>query len=672
MQLPLLTPHSSWKLPRIADLPDWGNTGRVAIDVETNDPTLRTLGPGVRRGAYIAGFSFALEDTGQKHYVPLRHAGGDNVEDAQQALGWLREQAKKFTGEIVGANISYDLDFLAEEKVEFPNIKMFRDVQVAEPLIWEFARSFSLENICQKYLGVGKEETILREAAICFGIDPKKDLHMLPARYVGEYAEADAALPLIVLRRQEKEIEEQDLWKIYDLESKLLPVLVKMRRRGVRVSLDKLTNVENWSRTEERKALAEVEHHTGVKILFNSVWQASAIVPALQQIGCKIPVTPKTKKPSIDKAFLSSVDHPVAHAIARARRVNKIRTTFCQSIRDHIIGDRIHATFHQLRTSSDDDEDGEGSGARFGRCSSSNPNMQQQPARDPEIGPMWRNIYIPEEGELWCSADFSSQEPRQAVHYATITKLGNVRVRTPTGPLWVDADESASIMAERYRNDPSTDPHQQLANIIMGRTATKEERNSAKIIFLGLSYGMGGAKLCRSLGYPTIKAVYSSETKCQVAAESEEGIRAIGQGSRIFDAAGPQGQALLDQFDASVPFVRALSKVCQKAANKNGYVRTQAGRKCRFEHDDDGNIIDAHKAGNKIIQGSAADQTKTVMIALDNEGFFTTLQIHDECCFSVKDKKESERIVEIMENTYRLSVPSKVDCEIGPSWGEAK
>ena len=346
MQLPLLVPSSSWRPPRISELPDWKYAKRVAWDVETNDPFLRSLGPGVRRGAYIAGVSFAIED-GPKHYLPIRHLGGDNMEDPQQTLGWLRDQAKEFKGELVGANLSYDMDFSWAAGINFPQIKMYRDVQVAEPLIYEFSRSFSLETICQKYLKIGKKEDMLREAAISYGIDPKKDLHMMPARYVGEYATEDAALPLLVLRRQEKEIEEQDLWKIYNMESELLPVLVRMRQRGVRVDLEHLTRVEKWSEEQERVALSEIYKLSGVKVAYNSVWQAEALAAALRNIGCVVPITPKTKKPSIDKAYLASVDHPVARAIERARKVNKIRTTFCNSIREHMIGDRIHCTFHQ-------------------------------------------------------------------------------------------------------------------------------------------------------------------------------------------------------------------------------------------------------------------------------------------------------------------------------------
>lgn len=674
MQLPLLPPDAVWRPPQVGDLPSWKGAKRIAVDTETNDKDLRKLGPGVRRGAYIAGYSFAIED-GPKHYVPLRHAGGDNVEDPAQAMAYLAHQAKNFDGEIVGANLGYDLDYMFHQNITFPNIKYFRDVQIAEPLIWEFANSYSLETISQKYLGIGKNEGMLREAAAAYGIDPKKDLHLLPARFAGSYAEDDASQPLLILRRQEKIIEEEELWKVFNLESELLPVLVRMRQRGVRIDLDHLTQVEQWSTVEEKKALVEVKRLTGITIPFNSVWQASALAPALEYIGCKIPLTPKTKKPSIDKTYLGSIKHPVADAINRARRVNKIRTTFCNSIREHMVDGKIHATFHQLRSSDDDDdvESGEGRGARFGRLSSSNPNMQQQPARDPEIGPFWRSCFIPEPGELFCSPDYSAQEPRLAVHYASSTTLGWVEVKAADGRrIRVNADESAKAMAWRYNNDPTVDSHQALADIIQGRIASEQERKDAKIIFLGLSYGMGGPKLCRSLGYPTQMAVKDVNTRKWIPVDTPEGKELVKQGQRITEIAGSEGQKLLDKFDESVPFVRALAKVFTRSANSRGYIRGVDDRKYRFLRDPEGNIIDAHKAMNKAIQGTAAGQCKSAMVELDKAGYSMILQVHDEVCLSIKDKNEGKRISEIMENVYKLAVPFRVDCAIGTSWGDAK
>ena len=573
---------------------------------------------------------------------------------------------------MVGANLGYDIDYLWAAGIKFPEIKRYRDVQICEALIDDLAMSYSLETISQKYLGVGKDEGLLNAAANAFSVDPKKEMYLLPARFVGEYAEQDCDLPLKILRRQEKEVEEQELWNIWNTESDLLPVLIRMRQRGVRVNLKKLEHIEEWSRKQEVEALAEIKRLSGKTLVFGDVWKAEALAVPLRAVGFTIPLTPKTRKPSIDKAFLNSIDHPVAEAIKRARKVNKIRTTFANSIREHAIGDRIHCIYHQTRTSTEEDEDGEGVGARYGRCSATNPNMQQQPARDPEIGPLWRSIYIPEEGELWASADFSAQEPRQAVHYAASAKLGSVKVRTPNGFKWVDADASARQMLDNYINDPSTDPHQALADIIYGRRATKDERAGAKIIFLGLSYGMGGPKLCRSLGYPTINVARHPETGEILDITTVDGAEAVRRGGKIFEAAGAEGQALLDKFDEAVPFVRALARVCQKAANRYGYIRTQAGRKCRFRRDEVGNILESHKSLNKLIQGSSADQTKISLIALDKEGIFLTVQVHDEACASIKNKKEGEMIVEIMKTAYKLKVPNKIDLEIGIDWGSAK
>ena len=247
------------------------------------------------------------------------------------------------------------------------------------------------------------------------------------------------------------------------------------------------------------------------------------------------------------------------------------------------------------------------------------------------------------------------------MHYAASTNLGNIRI----GNVWVDANISAQEVAQEYCRNPKLDLHQWMAD------TAGIPRKQAKDLFLGLIYGMGGAKLCHSLGLPTVRVIRDEVTRQIVRADSEEGKRAAAQGGRIFEGAGEEGQLVIDKFSAKVPFAIALSKICEKQAKKLGYVRTPAGRKCRFPKDEMGNYDWTYKSLNRLVQGGAADQTKKAMIAIDAAGHFLQLQVHDECCASVKDRAEAEMISKIMEECYTMLVPSRVDCEVGKSWGEA-
>ena len=651
----MFLPHTTWKAPRIGELPAWGEHGRVAIDCETKDPELTVLGPGVRRGAYITGYSFAI-DGGPKHYVPLRHEGGDNVEDVGQAMGYLRHQLKNFRGTLVGANMQYDLDFLMEENCDFSSISWFRDPQIAEPLIDELQHRFSLEAICQKYLGEGKNDDLLKEAANCYGFDPKKEMYRLPARFVGAYAEDDCTLPLRALDEQQKIIDSEKLQKIFDLESKVLPVLVKMRRRGVRIDFQQLERVEKWCYREELKAAAQVKHHTGVDIGMDNVWNAEIMAVPLRMVHDDLPVnvhkvTGKIS-PSVTKEWLSAKAKadPVAAAIARARKVNKVRTTFAASVRTHAVRGRVHCTFNQLRKSSDDgsggSESGETEGAAFGRLSCVDPNLQQQPARDPELGPMWRAVYIPDEGKIWAANDYSQQEPRWAVSYAErlTPEMYSVSGDLCTYAQAVRCVETAKAAAEKYRTDPSTDNHQMMADM------ANIKRKDAKEIYLGLTYGMGGAKLCRKLGLPT-KWI---ETRRR---------------GRI-EVAGDAGAELLSIFDDKVPFLKMLAKRLEHDAKKRGWIMTEGGRKCHFPKAFNGDGYDwAHKALNRLIQGVSGDQTKHALVALDAAGHYIQLQVHDEVDGSVESAEEAYAMANIMVNVLPSTVPAKVDTELGTSWG---
>jgi len=666
-QLPLFEPDSGWTAPRMSDLPTSWGSGRVGIDCETRDEMLTVLGPGVRRGGYVVGISFAIED-GPSFYLPIRHGGGGNM-DPTAVLGYLRDQAKRFDGILCGANLGYDLDFLAEEGIEFPNVKWFRDIQVADPLINELHFNYSMEVISERWSIPGKDETLLMEALAAYGYKGKAakgGIWALPARHVGPYAEQDARLPLAILRRQEREIEAQDLWTVYNLESRVLPVLVRMRRRGVAVSQDRLAEVERWSREQQQLAIDAANHVlVGRRLDFHDITNNNVLSSVLRELGIDLPKT-KTGKDSITASILDSIQHPVADHLRRAKKMSTLRTTFVDGVKHHLTNGRAHCTFNQLRRQKDDGS-GDTEGAAFGRLSSANFNFQNQPARDEEIGPMWRSIYVPdfvEDGCEWAALDYSQQEPRQAVDSAI-----------QAGPQLIGeaAYESAKEAARRYRDDPTMDFHQMMADM------AGIKRKPAKNIFLGLSYGMGGAKLCRDLGLPTVWRLqwgqgrqrrfkdFNTREECT---EKADAGRQAGYPVRYWEAAGQDGQQLTDTFDQRVPFVRKMAQHMQDLAAKQGYIETLSGRRCRFPQKEDGTFDWLHKAFNRRIQGGSADQTKMALVEMDAQGLYIQLQVHDEIDGSMT-RADARRGAEIMENVVQLSVPMKVDIEMGPSWGES-
>lgn len=654
VQLPLFSPTTDWRPPRIASLPSWQGARRVAIDIETCDPELKKTGIGVRRNGRIVGFSFAIEFPGLAKapcfYLPIDHEGGDNV-DKEMALQYLRDQAAVFEGDIITANGSYDFDYLAEVKIIFRKVRFHRDIQNAEPLLDENQFTYSLDAVLTRNGFEGKNESHLYQAAAMFGVDAKAELWKLPARHVGPYAEADASRLLPLIQRQENRIQALDeaspggarLWDLYNLESRLMPVLLKMRRRGVAVDFDQLDRVEAKTFQEEAASLEEVTRLSGVKVTSADINRPTVVGKAMEAaLGKPLKPTPNGK-PGISKAALEALgNNPVVEHFLRARRFNKLRTTFVESIRTHAVNGRIHCTFHQMRRQK---EDGGSAGTITGRLSSGDPNLQQQPARDPEIGKMWRAIYIPEDGEMWACLDYSQQEPRWLVHFAELSNC-------------IGAHEAA----ERYRNDPTTDNHDMMTVMIHGQEAwdswgpkeRKFNRGNAKTIYLGLCYAMGGGKLCRSLGLPTVWKDKRNGDK--------------------YEAAGEEGQALLDLFNSKVPFIKELARRAENRAKGRGWIKTVLGRHLRFvlKKDGSGQFDFTHKALNKLIQGSSADQTKKAMVMADDAGIRLQLQVHDELDLTIWDTQEAEHLAEIMRTCVPCNVPAKVDIEVGPNWGEIK
>lgn len=611
--------ETEWVMPE--SYPNLSGEHLIAIDLETKDPDLKELGAGWATGSgHIIGIAVAVE--GASWYFPIRHANGGNL-DAKMTLNWLRDVCGMPGCTYVFHNAMYDVGWLTREGITVAG--RIVDTMVAAPLLDENRFSYSLNSVGADYLKERKDERTLQEAAKSMGLNPKSEMWKLPAHFVGRYAEQDAALTLRLWQHLSALIVDQELSSIFDLEMRVLKVCLAMRRRGVRVDLEKAEGVKRRLQQEEETILLAIRKETGVDI---NIWAANSVAKAFDALDLFYPRTEKTQAPSFTRNFLSNNAHPMAKQIVRARELNKARTTFIDSIAGHAVNGRIHAEMHQLRS-----DDG---GTVTGRFSYSSPNLQQIPARNEEIGPLIRGLFLPEEGEQWGSFDYSSQEPRIVVHYANLLKLRG-------------ADQFVSAYAE----DPNTDFHQLAADIV------GVPRKQAKTINLGLFYGMGVNKLAEQIGLDFTSA-----------------------------------KELFAVYHDKVPFVRELSSCVTSAADRKGVIRTLLGRRCRFDKWEPRTFGSnkaysfeearqvygettllkrafTYKSLNKLIQGSAADQTKKAMVDLFEAGITPTIQIHDELALSISSRKQAETVMQTMQECVELAVPSLVDAEFGPSWGEA-
>jgi DNA polymerase I-like protein with 3'-5' exonuclease and polymerase domains len=610
---------TEWSAPE--NYPDLKGHKYIAIDLETKDPNLKTRGSGAIQGmGEIVGFAIAVD--GWSGYYPIAHEGGGNM-DRQKVLKWIKEVLETPATKIFH-NAMYDVCWL--KAYGFKINGMIVDTMVMASLIDENRFSFTLNSISFEFLREVKDEKALKEAAQSFGLDAKAEMYKLPAMYVGNYAEKDAELTLELFKTLSREIKKQNLENIYQLETELFPCLIEMKFKGVRVDVEKAHKLKQQLNTEEKQLLLEVKKHTGEEV---EIWAARSIAKVFDKLALSYELTSKSKLPSFTKNFLSEHPHPTIKLIAKAREINKAHTTFIDTILKHQYKGRIHADINPIRSDQ--------GGTVTGRFSYSNPNLQQIPARNKDLGPMIRSLFIPEVNHKWGCFDYSQQEPRLVVHYAAATEP-------------ICFDDSVINIVKKFKND-SVDFHQTVADM------ADISRTQAKTINLGLFYGMGKNKLQAELGLSKVDA-----------------------------------DNLFNKYHENVPFVKDLMNRTSNHAQASGSIGTLLGRKCRFDKWEPntfgmhtpmsyeeaertygrGRIKRAftYKALNKLIQGSAADMTKKAMLDLYKEGIIPHIQIHDELDISIESEEQAKKIIEIMENAVTLAVPNKVDFESGDTWGD--
>ena len=617
--MPLFPRISEWTPPQI--FPNLSEAKEIAIDLETCDPNMESLGPGwPRNDGYIVGYAVAVD--GWAGYFPVAHAGGGNL-DKRLVERWVKDVLATPADKIMH-NAAYDLGWLRASGFQVNGT--IYDTMLAAPVLDENRYNYSLNALGFDYLKETKSEQGLKEAASDFGVHPKKELWKLPAMHVGGYAEQDAALTLKLWHHLRALMRKDEVESIFELETDVLPVLVDITLKGINFDRVKCEKNLIEMRRKEADILKYLKSQAGMTV---DIWAAQSIATAFDRIGIQYPKT-AAGAPSFTKSFLDTHEHPMAKMILEAREYQKTHGTFLEPYLKHSAKDgRLHTHFNQMRN-----EDG---GAVTGRLSAANPNLQQVPARHPVIGPMVRSLFLPEDGQEWAANDFSSQEPRLLVHYATLLGL-----------------PGAEKMAQAYRDNPDTDFHQMVADL------AGIKRKAAKTIGLGLMYGMGKAKLAQQLDLPVDEA-----------------------------------SDLINTFHSKVPFLKGTVDAVMKRIEhpaSNGSIRTLLGRRCRFplwepvewgvnkalpreqaviEYGARIKRAGTYKGLNRLIQGSAADQTKAGLVALHKAGFNLLLQVHDEIALSVRSRDEAREAADIMARAVTLEVPSRVDVEVGPSWGEA-
>lgn len=619
---------SDWSPP--ASFPDhYKEASIISIDLETRDPNLMTLGPGwARDDGYIIGYAIAFNNF--CGYYPIRHEGGGNLPE-NAVTGYIKEVMATNIPKVMH-NAQYDVGWMRWAGIEVNGV--INDTMTAAAMLNENRRWYNLNSLAIDYLNESKNERAMKRAAADYGVDPKADMWQLPSRFVGAYAEQDAGVTLRLWELLSRQMDKEEVRSIFDLETELTRLLIDMRWRGVRVDLDATETTRAELQKRENNLLRDIKKETGLDV---EPWNPTSVSRLFDWHKLTYPRTDKSEAPSFTKQFLAAHSHTAAQQILKLREFNKANTTFIENILKFEHKGRIHAEFHPLRS-----DDG---GTVTGRFSSSNPNLQQIPARDPEIKSLIRGLFVPEEGEKWVSMDYASQEPRWLAHYCASLK-GAAR-----------HEQIDSVISAYQKED--ADFHQMVADM------AGISRKNAKTVNLGIMYGMGVNKL-----------------------------------AGVLDIDVDAAKELLEEYHEKVPFVKGLANAVQAKAERDGVIRTILGRKCRFdmweprryglhralpleealrEHGPKGNIKRAftYKALNRLIQGSSADQTKKAMVDLYKENIVPLLTVHDELCFSIESDEEGNlnedqmsEIVSIMENCVDATVPFKVDVAVGDNWGQ--
>jgi DNA polymerase I-like protein with 3'-5' exonuclease and polymerase domains len=638
-----------WRPP--FELPDLRRVDLIAIDTETKDDRLRAdMGSGWPfRAGYICGISVAYRTEGETRglYFPIHHPDSQNF-TPEQVYQWMRDHIAAGV-RFVTQNGLYDWGWLrAEAGIHMPPGERLEEIGALSTMVDENRFKYSLEVLCAWRGLPGKDAALLHQGIEALGLNdnrrkkvaPQSHIWQLPAHYVGPYAEADAVNSLLLYENLDPILDSEGTRTAYRLECDILPMVLEMRLRGIRIDLDAAGCARDLLLRKRDAALVEISKKLGCATSMHEIQSRTWLPQTFDRLGIKYPRTEKGN-PSFTSGktgWMAKHEHWLPPLIATTNKYNKAAADFVQKLIDYTVNGRIHAEINPHRS--------EDNGTKSFRFSYNDPPLQQMPARDEELAPLIRGLFLPEEGEVWAKPDASQQEFRFVVHYANQHNL-----------------RKAAEAVARYLNDPDTDFH------ALAATITRLERAAAKTINFGKIYGIGIKSFAAQLGKPL-----------------------------------PEAQKIYQQYDRELPFISQLDKLYRGQAYQQGYITLYDGARRHFDRWAPGGKwkkkagpceleeaqrrlkdpkhpwyrrgplyrADARTALNALIQGSAARHTKLWMRAVWREGIVPLLQMHDCLDCSVQSREQAELVARLGCEAVQLDVPMRVDLKYGRTWGDAK
>lgn len=597
----------------------------IAIDTETTGlswPTDRAF-----------GFSLAAPD-GTSCYHDVRHEPG--------RAGDLNFELSFYTGRIVFHNASFDIKMLDSIGVYVP-LHLADDTVIRACLLNEHEQSFSLDYLCEKYLGEGKED-IYPELAKLFGGRATrgvqmKNLHRAPPEVVAPYAMKDAALTLALWQWQEAEIEKQGVQSIMDFERQVMVPLIKAEMRGIRVDTKLAEKAMAKLTLEIDERQRELDKLVNRELNVNSPKQVKEVFsPKKDEYGDWktdsgfLLESTETGNPSVDAEALRSMEGDRrAELILDVRSTIKTRDTFLAGhVLGHAVDGRVYPSINQNK--------GEDSGTGTGRLSYTGPAMQQIPSRNKRVASVVKPVFLPDEGRQWMSLDMNSFEVRVFAHL-----INNERINAA------------------YANNNMLDLHQYVADLTgLPRNATYSGQANAKQLNLSMIFNSGNGAIADKMGMPWEWNSFSKEGKVF-----------------RYKKAGPEAEAVIAEYHMKIPGVKDLAERAKRAAEAHGYVQTKHGRRLRFPRK-----FKTYKASGLAIQATAADLNKEMWLLCDRMsseyGGHLIMNVHDSYELDVRIGADSEAIRNMLQGEIRkvapwFRIPLVVDLNgIGANYWDAQ